>query len=93
MPSHFRQTFPFNKQHDLAGIEYLPDQQSFRDALVRIAVSGKDVLRLPIRRVHKPFHFLVDFDGGVLAEITRGRQVTAQEDFLLMLPVSQGTQV
>ena len=80
MPNHFRQRFSFNKQIDLAGIEHLPDQQSFRDARQGVTVSGHDVLGLQVRCVHKVLHFLVDLDGGVLAEITRGRKVTPQEE-------------
>jgi hypothetical protein len=34
-------------------------------------VSGNDVLGLQVGGVHKLLHFLVDLDGGVLAEIRK----------------------
>ena len=69
MPYHFRQRLPFNQQLYLAGVEDFADQQSFRDAYQGLTVGSQDVFGFQISGIYEPLNFLVDFDGGVLAEI------------------------
>src|SRR6266567_1392369 len=88
-----REGLPLDQQFHLGGVQHLALEQRLRDADERVAVRAEDVFGALVAAQDELFHFLVDLDRRVFAEVALGSQVAPQENSLLVLAVGERPQV
>src|SRR6266404_6775624 len=86
-----RQRLAFHQQLHFVGVDHFAVQQRLRNALQRFFVVRQEVLRFVVAAVDDALHFLVNLDRGVFGIVAMLRDLAAQEDGLVFLPVRQWT--
>src|ERR1700687_3896073 len=88
----FRQRLAFHQQLHFVSVDHFALQQRLGNTLQRLFIVGQEVVGVVVAAVYDELLFLVDLDRRVFGIVAMLRDLAAQEDGFVLLPICQRTQ-